>query len=67
MFIARARRHGAIYFALQNYVAFPQYSGGDPRADPPFNQKGLVDFAGNPKPAFSVVSHIYHATRQIAP
>ena len=58
---------GAIYFALQNYVAFPQYSGGDPRADPPFNQKGLVDFAGNPKPAFSVVSHIYHATRQIAP
>ncbi len=58
---------GAIYFALQNYVAFPQYSGGDPRADPPFNQKGLLDFAGNPKPAFSVVSQIYHATQQIAP
>jgi beta-glucuronidase len=58
---------GAMYFALQDYVAFPTYSGGDPRPDPPFNQKGLVDFAGNPKPAFSVVSQIYHSTLQIAP
>jgi beta-glucuronidase len=58
---------GAMYFALQNYVAFPQYSGGDPRPDPPYNQKGLVDFDGNPKPSFGVVSQIYHATRQIAP
>jgi beta-glucuronidase len=58
---------GAIYFALQNYVAFPQYSGGDPRAVPPYNQKGVVDFNGNPKPAFSVMSQIYHATQQIAP
>ncbi len=58
---------GAMYFALQNYVAFPQYSGGDPRANPPYNQKGVVDFNGNPKPAFSVMSQIYHATQQIAP
>jgi hypothetical protein len=47
-------------------VAFPQYSGGDPRADAPYNQKGLLDFDGNPKPAFSVVSQIFHATQQIA-
>jgi hypothetical protein len=58
---------GAIYFALQNYVAFPQYSGGDPRPDPPYNQKGLIDFSGNEKPAWAVVSQIYHATVQIAP
>jgi len=58
---------GAIYFAMQNYVAFPQYSGGDPRPDPPYNQKGVIDFAGGLKPAFSVVSQIFHATRQIAP
>lgn len=58
---------GAMYFALQDYVAFPTYSGGDPRPDPPFNQKGLVDFAGNPKPGFPVVSQIYHSTQQIAP
>jgi len=58
---------GAMYFVLQDYVAFPTYSGGDPRPVPPYNQKGLVDFAGNPKPAFSVVSQIYHSTQQIAP
>ena len=58
---------GAMYFALQDYVAFPTYSGGDPRPDPPFNQKGLVDFDGNFKPAWSVVSQIYHSTQQIAP
>jgi beta-glucuronidase len=58
---------GAMYFALQDYVAFPTYSGGDPRPDPPYNQKGLVDFQGNFKPAWSVVSQIYHSTQQIAP
>jgi beta-glucuronidase len=58
---------GAMYFALQNYVAFPTYTGGDPRPDPPYNQKGLVDFQGNFKPAWSVVSQIYHSTQQIAP
>jgi len=58
---------GAIYFALQNYVAFPTYSGGDPRPDPPFNQKGVVDFNGNFKPSWSVMAQIYHSTVQIAP
>ena len=58
---------GALYFALQDYVAFPTYSGGDPLPDPPYNQKGLVDSGGGQKPAFSVVSQSYHSTQQIAP
>jgi Glycosyl hydrolases family 2, TIM barrel domain/Glycosyl hydrolases family 2, sugar binding domain/Glycosyl hydrolases family 2 len=58
---------GALYFALQDYAAYPGYSGGDPRPNPPFNQKGLVDLYGNFKPAWPVVSSIYHATTQIAP
>jgi beta-glucuronidase len=56
---------GALYFAMQNYVAFPTYSGGDPKPNPPFNEKGMVDLYGNHKPAFNVMSTIYHATRQI--
>ncbi|MGN6870611.1 MAG: glycoside hydrolase family 2 protein [Solirubrobacteraceae bacterium] len=67
VFASKPWLSGAMYFALQNYVAFPQYSGGDPRPDPPYNQKGLVDFDGNLKPSFGVVSQIFHATRQIAP
>jgi beta-glucuronidase len=56
---------GAMYFTIQSYVAFPGYTGGNPRVNSPFNEKGLVDFGGSFKPAFSVVSSIYHATRQI--
>jgi Glycosyl hydrolases family 2, TIM barrel domain/Glycosyl hydrolases family 2, sugar binding domain/Glycosyl hydrolases family 2 len=67
VFASKPWLSGAIYFALQNYVAFPQYSGGDPRPDPPYNQKGLVDFGGGLKPSFAVVSQIFHATQQIAP
>jgi len=58
---------GAIYFALQNYVAYPGYNGGDPLSNPPFNEKGVIDFQGNPKPAAATISSIYHSTVQIAP
>jgi beta-glucuronidase len=58
---------GALYFAVQNYVAYPGYSGGDPLSNPPFNEKGVIDFQGNPKPSAAVISSIYHSTVQIAP
>jgi beta-glucuronidase len=58
---------GALYFAMQEYAAYPTYSGGDPLPNPPFNQKGLVDLYGHFKPAWSVVSSIYRHTRQIGP
>lgn len=56
---------GAILQTLQDFVAFPGYNGGNPWPSPPFNTKGLLDAAGNPKPAFTVVSNSYHATQQI--
>jgi hypothetical protein len=49
----------------QNFAARPGWGGGDPWPDPPFVQKGLVDLAGNPKPAFGVVQSIYRASTQI--
>jgi len=58
---------GAMYFALQDYAAYPGYSGGDPWPDPPFNQKGLIDLYGNAKPAFATAQAIYKAATQIAP
>ncbi len=57
---------GAIYWLIQDFVAWPGWDGGDPRGTPPFVQKGLVDFQGNLKPAFSVVQSIYKSTVQIA-
>ncbi len=58
---------GAIYFALQAFAAKPGWGGGDPLPDPPWVEKGLVSPTGALKPAFAVVSAIYHATVQIGP
>ncbi len=58
---------GAVYFTLQEYAAGPGYSGGNPWADSPFNQKGLVTLQGTLKPAFATVAAIYHATQQLGP
>ncbi|MGI8902621.1 MAG: glycoside hydrolase family 2 protein [Solirubrobacteraceae bacterium] len=57
---------GAIYFALQNFAARPGWGGGDPRPDPPFVQKGLVDLLGNFTPAYPIMRSIYGSTTQIA-
>lgn len=65
VFATKSWLSGAILQTLQDFVAMPGYNGGDPWADPPFNQKGLLDTSGNPKPAFAVVSQSFHATQQI--
>ncbi len=56
---------GAMIQTLQDFPAYPYYNGANPWPDSPFNQKGLVDLYGNPKPAFSVVSGIYHSFTQL--
>ncbi|HEX8975114.1 MAG TPA: glycoside hydrolase family 2 TIM barrel-domain containing protein [Solirubrobacteraceae bacterium] len=67
VFASRPWMAGAMYFLLQDTPFFPGYTGGNPTPDPPFNQKGLLDLQGNPKPAWTVAQAIYHATVQIAP
>ncbi len=67
MFATKHWLSGAMYFALQDFAARPGWGGGDPFPDPPWVQKGLITNTGQPKPAFSVVSAIYHSTVQIGP
>jgi beta-glucuronidase len=67
VFASKPWLSGAIYWILQDFAAWPGWTGADPWPDPPFVQKGLVDLYGRPKPAFSVVSRIFHSTVQIAP
>jgi beta-glucuronidase len=55
---------GAMYWLLQDFASSPGWGGGDPYPDPPWISKGLIDRDGNFKPAFAVVSAIYHATNQ---
>jgi beta-glucuronidase len=67
VFASKPWLSGAMYFLLQDAATFLGYSGGNPRPDPPFDQKGLVDLYGNPKPGFAIVASIYRAAAQIAP
>ncbi|MGO9973018.1 MAG: glycoside hydrolase family 2 protein [Solirubrobacteraceae bacterium] len=67
VFASKPYLSGAIYFLLQDAATFPNYDGGNPFPDAPWDQKGLIDQAGALKPAFSVVASIYRATTQIAP
>jgi glycosyl hydrolase family 2 len=67
VFATKAWLSGAIYFAMQDFAARPNYDGGNPLGTPPFVQKGVVDLYGNEKPSFAVMQAYYHATQQIAP
>jgi beta-glucuronidase len=67
VFASKPWLSGAIYFLLQDAATWLGYSGGNPRPNPPFDQKGLIDLYGNLKPAFAIVASIYKATMQIAP
>jgi beta-glucuronidase len=66
VFASKPWLSGAMYFLLQDAATWLGYSGGNPWPDPPFDQKGLIDLYGNPKPAFAIVASIYKATAQIA-
>ncbi len=67
VFASKPYLSGAMYFALQDYWAWPGYNGGNPRPNSPLNQKGVVDQQGRHKPSFNVVSQIFHQTVQIGP
>jgi beta-glucuronidase len=67
VFASKKWLSGAIYWLLQDFAARPGWGGGNPRPNPPFVQKGLLDLFGNRKPAWYVVSQIYHRTKQLRP
>ncbi len=55
-----------MYFAMQDFAARPGWSGGDPSPHPPFVEKGVLDAAGDRKPAFAVMQAANRAVRQLA-
>jgi beta-glucuronidase len=53
--------------AMGTFMTFkcrPGWQGGNPRPTPPFHDKGVFDWYGNPKPAAEVLSRWYHQTKQ---
>ena len=56
---------GAIYWALQDFLVRPGWTGGNPYPTPPVFHKGLLDLTGAPKPAYAVAQQAFTATTQI--
>ena len=56
---------GAVYWALQEFRVRPGWEGGNPRPQAPVHQKGLLTFAGAPKPAWFDVQQLFKATNQL--
>jgi beta-glucuronidase len=52
---------------LMTFKARPGWNGGNPLPTPPFHDKGVFGYFGNPKPAAGVVSSWYHQTKQYGP
>lgn len=51
--------NGAMVWAARDFRVIPGWAGGNPFPDPPYNHKGLLDVAGNPKQAFYEIQRIY--------
>ena len=62
MFASKPFVNAALIWNLRDFRVKPGWEGGNPQPHPPVNQKGLVDDAGRPKPAFAVVQEIYRHT-----
>jgi beta-glucuronidase len=56
--------NGALVWILRDFRVKPGYDGGNPEPQPPLNFKGLVDDAGERKPAFAVVRHAFQELRE---
>ena len=56
---------GAIYWALEDFLVRPGWTGGNPYPSPPVFYKGLLDLSGAAKPAWTVVQQAYQSTSQV--
>lgn len=56
---------GAIAWILQDFRVRPGWEGGNPKPEPPYNQKGLVDQNGRRKPAFGLTARSYRRVRAL--
>jgi len=56
---------GAIYWTLQEFRVRPGYTGGNPRGEAPWHQKGPFDRNAARKPIFGQLQQAYTQTQQL--
>jgi beta-glucuronidase len=59
--------NGAIAWLLRDFRVRPDWEGGNPKPQPPWNQKGLMDQFGRKKPAFAEAARLFKSVPPIAP
>jgi beta-galactosidase/beta-glucuronidase len=64
---SRSFLNGSMIWILKDFRVTPTWIGGNSsqRSTPPWNNKGLIDQSGAPKPAFSEVRRLYRRTRPL--
>jgi beta-glucuronidase len=67
VFASKPWLSGAIYWTSHEFRVRPGWDGGNPRATPPYHQKGVIGFDGTRKPAFTALQNGYRNTQQYAP
>jgi beta-glucuronidase len=58
--------NGAVAWILRDFRVRPDWEGGSPTPEPPWNQKGLTDERGRKKPVFGPIAAIYKSIRPVA-
>jgi len=53
--------NGSIVWALKDFRVHPTWGGGNPAPTPPYNEKGLIEQNGQPKPAFWEMRRLFGA------
>ena len=61
---AKPYLNGAFVWALRDFRVHGAWTGGNPRPRPPWNQKGILDIAGRPKPGYRAVRDVYRRLGQ---
>jgi hypothetical protein len=46
----------------RDFRVHPAWAGDNPLPNPPWNDKGLLEEGGTPKPAFHEMQRLFHAT-----
>ncbi len=65
VFASKPYLGGAIYWALEEFRARPDWAGGNPYPNPPMHEKGLIAFNGARKPAYADARAAFRAIRQV--
>ncbi|MDQ3648038.1 MAG: hypothetical protein M3433_05555 [Actinomycetota bacterium] len=55
--------NGSILWALRDFRVHPAWAGGNPKPNPPWNNKGLIDENGATKPIFGPIQSNFRRTR----